>query len=38
MYKNAKKKIKNAVQSNEICRYFKIVEQFFLIFLKAVLF
>lgn len=37
MYKNAKK-IKNAVQSNEKYRYFKIVEQFFLIFLKAVLF
>lgn len=32
------KKKKNAVQSDEIYRYFKIVEQFFLIFLKAVLF
>lgn len=36
MYKNAKEI--NAVQSNEIYRYFKIVEQFFLIFLKAVIF
>lgn len=32
------KKLKNAVQSNKVCRYFKIIEQFFLIFLKAVLF
>lgn len=32
MHKNAKKnakKLKNAVQSNKICKYFKIVEQFF---------
>lgn len=35
MQKKNAKKFKNAVQSNKICRYFKIIEQFFLNILKS---